>query len=77
MFRIAACLLLLTGCSIPLGGGSSERVQPDVGTDARGPETRTLPFAGRTQQPGDATAPGGTGDLSDSDLTTSDPAPPR
>jgi hypothetical protein len=67
MFRIAAGLLLLTGCSVPLEGSGAGRIRPDVASE-RGPETRTLPFAGRTQQPGDATAPGGTGDLSDSSI---------
>lgn len=72
MFRIVACLFLLAGCSVPLEGGRAGRAQPDIGTDARGPETRVLPFAGRTVQPGDSTAPGGTGDLSDSGIPDRD-----
>jgi hypothetical protein len=69
MLRIAAAgLLLLTGCSIPLEGSDAGRARPEIGTDARGPETRASPFSGRTLQPGDATAPGGTGGLSDSGI---------
>lgn len=68
LIRIAAGLLLLTGCSLPLEGGNAGRPQPEIGTDARGPETRTQPFTGRTLQPGDSTAPGGTGGLSDSGI---------
>jgi hypothetical protein len=69
MFRTLACVFLLAGCSVPLEGNHAGRVRPDIGIDSRGPEGRALPFTGRTQQPGDSTAPGGTGDLSDSGIT--------
>ena len=72
MFRTLACLFLLAGCSVPLEGGRAGHARPEVGIDARGPDTRALPFTGRTVQPGDATAPGGTGDLSDSGILDRD-----
>ena len=67
MIRVAATLLLLTGCSVPLEGGRAGRIEPDIASE-RAPETRSLPVAGRPLQPGDSTAPGGTGGLSDSTI---------
>ncbi len=67
MFRTTAALLFLTGCSIPLEGGRAGRVEPGIASE-RAPETRSDPVAGRRLQPGDATAPGGTGGLSDSTI---------
>ena len=76
MIRVTtALLLLLSGCSIPLEGGRVGRVETGVASE-RAPETRSDPVAGRPLQPGDATAPGGTGGLSDSTIPGSSAGTP-